>query len=328
MTDDVTSQVTRKPPPHRPVPALHCYLAYFSALLVGIALWWLLDSRDFMRNPLWIGLIVTCGSTVTVWVFSIVNNNSSIYDPYWVIAPPVLALALKITGGGGLLGPWHLRQVLIIACLIIWASRYHIFYAWPGWRTGLVHEDWRYEKMRNAPVPYWLNSLVGMHLFPTVLVYFAFAPAALILLSSPASLPAFGVWDIVGTVAALSAVAIELTADKQLARYRSSSNYRNGGTFRGGLWKYSRHPNYFGESLFWVSMIPFAVAGGMLQQHFLLVIIGPIMMAAFFRFSCRLMDLRSLEHRPDYRKAMAEVSAMLPWFSKKERGYREESITG
>jgi len=307
------------PAPYRPVPASQCYLAYAAALLVGAVTWWVLQDRAVVDDPFWVGFAVTCVSTVVIWVFSIANGNSSIYDPYWVIAPPILALALKATGGGGLLGEWSARQICIVACLWIWGIRYHTMYSWTGWRTGLVHEDWRYEEMRSAPVPYWLNSLIGMHLFPTVLVYFAFAPAALVLIADPSRQPPFGPWDALGVAGALSAVAIELVADEQLRKYRASDDYGKGGALRRGLWKYSRHPNYFGEVLFWLSMIPFAVPGGVLTQYPALVLIGPIMMAIFFRFSSWLMDVRSLERRPAYQEVVDEVSAMVPWWPKRGR---------
>jgi len=163
--------------------------------------------------------------------------------------------------------------------------------------------------MRRAPMPYWLNSLLGMHLFPTVLVYFEFAPAGLALLKDPASQPAFNLWDVPGTAGALSAVTIEFLADRQLRGYRATSDYERGGTLRRGLWRYSRHPNYFGEALFWVSLVPFAVAGGLLRLHPALAISGPVLMALFFRYSCRLMDVRSLQRRPEYQGAIDEVSA-------------------
>jgi steroid 5-alpha reductase family enzyme len=302
--------------PHRPVPALQCYLAYATALVVGAGAWWVLQGRSVIEDPFWIGLAATCVATVVIWVFSIANDNSSIYDPYWVIAPPILALALKATGGGGLLGEWSARQICVVACLWVWGVRYHTMYSWSGWRTGLVHEDWRYEEMRSAPVPYWLNSLIGMHLFPTVLVYFAFAPAALVLIAAPSTQPPLGPWDVLGLIGALSAVAIELFADEQLRKYRESGEYAKGGAFRRGLWKYSRHPNYFGEVLFWLSMIPFAVPGGFLSEYPALVLIGPITMAIFFRFSCWLMDVRSLARRPEYQQVVDEVSAMVPWWPK------------
>ena len=104
------------PPPHRPVPASQCYLAYGTALLAGMIAWWALYARfPLMDNVFWMGLLVTCLCTIVIWIFSIANGNSSIYDPYWVFAPPLLALGFKATSGGGLLGPWHLRQVCIFA---------------------------------------------------------------------------------------------------------------------------------------------------------------------------------------------------------------------
>ena len=275
--------------------------------------WRLITVRDLIDDPFWIGFAVTCVSTTVVWVFSIANDNSSIYDPYWVIAPPILALALKGTAGGGLLGDWSARQICIVACLWIWGIRYHTMYSWAGWRTGLVHEDWRYEAMRDAPVPYWLNSLVGMHLFPTVLVYFAFAPAALALIGDPATQPPLGVWDALAVLGALTAVAIELFSDEQLRKFRETREYAQGGTMRSGLWKYSRHPNYFGEVLFWLSMIPFAIPGGFLSRQPALVLAGPVAMALFFRFCSWLMDVRSLGRRPEYQQDVDEVSAMGPW---------------
>jgi steroid 5-alpha reductase family enzyme len=299
------------------VAAAQCYLAYVVALLAGIAAWRMFLTQGLIEDPFWIGLAASCVSTAVVWVFSVANDNSSIYDPYWVIAPPILAVALKASGGGGLLGEWSGRQVCIVVCLCLWAARYHTMYSWSGWRTGLVHEDWRYEEMRSAPVPYWLNSLLGMHLFPTVLVYFAFAPAALVLMADPSTELPLGLWDALGVAGAVSAVAIELFADEQLRKYRKGAEYATGGTLRRGLWKYSRHPNYFGEVLFWVSMIPFAVPDGLLSEHPALVLTGPIGMAIFFRFSCWLMDVRSLERRPEYQRVVDEVSAMVPWWPKK-----------
>jgi steroid 5-alpha reductase family enzyme len=280
---------------------------------VGVMAWRLIAVRDLIDDPFWIGFAVTCVSTTVVWVFSIANDNSSIYEPYWTIAPPILALALKGTAGGGLLGDWSGRQVCIVACLFVWSMRYQTTCSWTGWRTGLVHEDWRYEAMRGAPVPYWLNSLIGMHLFPTVLVYFAFAPVALALIGDPATQPPLGVWDALAVSGALAAVAIEFFSAEQLRKFRETSEYAQGGTMRSGLWKYSRHPNYFGEVLFWLSLIPFAIPGGFLSRQPALVFAGPVAMALFFRFSSWLMDIRSLERRPGYQQVVDEVSAMVPW---------------
>ncbi len=317
MSATIGHERTLPPPPIRPVPASQCYFAYGAALLVGAATWWLLESQDTFEEPLWLGLAVTCMATAAIWVFSIVNGNSSIYDPYWVIAPPFLALAMKAADGGGLFGVWSARQICVVVAFALWATRYHTMYLWTGWKTGLIHEDWRYEAMRSAPLPYWLNSILGMHLFPTVLVYFAFAPAALVLATPAADHAPLGIWAALGIAGALTAVAIEFVSDEQLRKFRNSETYVRGGAIREGLWKFSRHPNYFGEVLFWLSMIPFAVSAGLMSEHPGLVLGGPIVMAIFFRFSCWLMDVRSLERRPEYQKVVDEVSAMMPWLPRR-----------
>lgn len=72
----------------RPGAARQCCLAYASALLVGIASGWLFQDRGLFEDPFWLGFAVTCAATVSIWIFSIPNGNSSIHDPYWVIAPP------------------------------------------------------------------------------------------------------------------------------------------------------------------------------------------------------------------------------------------------
>jgi steroid 5-alpha reductase family enzyme len=318
MTEPDLSQHQKTLPqaPKRPVTSLQCYLTYIVSTIIGIVCWvWLLHAYP-ENNPFTQGLIVTTVCTFVVWIFSMINNNSSLYDPYWVIAPPFFVLGIIATADNGFAG-WHMRDTLILLCFVAWAARYHIVWFWEGWTKGLEIEDWRYEAMRSAPLPYWLNSFIGMHYFPTYLVYYAFAPAALVLMMEPASQPGLNIWDVLGVVGAFSAAAIQWFADTQNAAFRESEEYRNGGAIRTGLWAYSRHPNYFGEVLFWLSMIPFAIAAGLFEAHTALILSGPIAMAIFFRFSSWLMDVRSLERRPGYQVLMDEVSAMVPWFPKK-----------
>ena len=296
--------------PTRPVRAISCYIAYISSLVIGfLSSQYLLPS--YAEQPILLGLIITCISTAVIFVFSIANNNSSIYDPYWVIAPPFLVLLLKYCSDGHLFTDWDTRRLLILGVFVIWAARYHIFYAWSGWRTGLTHEDWRYEEMRKAPLPYWFNSLLGMHYFPTFLVYIAFIPAALVL-SQPSTNTPLQFYDILGVSLALTAVLIQFLSDRQLKTYRTTEAYREGSSCRVGLWKFSRHPNYFGEVLFWLSFIPVAIGADLFKGNEWLVLTGPIVMAIFFRFSSYLMDMRSLKRRHDYNEVMKETSAMIP----------------
>ena len=312
----------RAPVPSRPVSALSCNMAYVCAALAGF---WafqnaggvtLLSDYGWNSNPFWKGIFASVVATVTVWFFSVFNNNSSIYDPFWVVAPPALAVLLKSSNDSDRANVWHGRQILILLSLLSWSCRYHVFYPWAGWWTGLTEEDWRYEDMRSAPIPYWFNSLLNMHMFPTVLVYFAFDPAALVLTRAVEDQPELGLIDGLGFLLSITAVAIQYFADQQLRNFRATGSYKKGISFQSGLWKYSRHPNYFGETLFWISMIPYSIGSTDYESYTKLCVIGPIVMFLFFRFSSTLMDARSLKHRPDYQRVIDETSCMVPWWPK------------
>ncbi len=101
MSSHTISRPDLPPPLHRPVKALQCYLAYGSSIIAGIVCWAWLVQQHPDHSPFMNGLIVTTVCTFVVYIFSIANDNSSIYDPYWVIAPPFFALAIKATTEDG-----------------------------------------------------------------------------------------------------------------------------------------------------------------------------------------------------------------------------------
>ena len=155
-----------------------------------------------------------------------------------------------------------------------------------------------------------------MHLFPTFLLHFAFAPAALVFCHKPDGASRLNLWDLLGTVLAVTTLPIQLVSDEQLRKYRNADNYKSGGTFSGDLWKYSRHPNYFGEVMFWLSLIPFALGARIFYSNPWLVLTGPVVMTIFFRISAGMMDKRSLKRRPDYASYQSKTSALIPWWPK------------
>src|SRR5262245_56776870 len=146
-------------------------LAYLNAVLVG---WVLVRWSGFAdAHPLWVLAIADVGATTAVFGWSGAQGNSSMYDPYWSAAPPVLAgwLALHPQAVDAV-GP---RQALVLALLCVWGLR--LTYNWArGWQ-GLRHEDWRYVDLRRSTGRlYWLVSLLGLHLMPTVLVFLGCLP--------------------------------------------------------------------------------------------------------------------------------------------------------
>jgi steroid 5-alpha reductase family enzyme len=240
-------------------------------------------------------------ATIVVFAFSVAFDNSSFYDAYWSVAPIAIAPWLASLGPGAN----RVRQVVVIALVVAWGVR--LTWNWArGW-TGLGHEDWRYRDIRQKTrKAYWPASFLGIHLFPTVLVYLGCLPLWYSLAESPAPL---GPLDAVAAMITAGAIIIEGVADNQLRRF-VMSRPPAGTVMREGLWRFSRHPNYFGELSFWWGIALFGLAAGTMP---LWGFGGALAMTGLFVFaSGPMLDRRSLERRPGYAEHMKKTSMLIP----------------
>ncbi len=277
------------------------FLAYLAALAAAIAAGFLVRGH----HPLLVVAVADLVGTLVVFGFSVRHDNSSLYDPYWSVAPPAIAGYLAVVGLGG--GGADRLRVLVVALLVaVWGAR--LTWNWlRGW-TGLDHEDWRYVDIRRrAGRRYWPASLGAIHLMPTTLVYLGCLSiyGALVAGARP-----FGPLDVVAALVTAGAVVIEATADRQLRRFALSSP-PHGAILETGLWRCSRHPNYFGEVLFWWGLWLFAVAASPAN---LWTLVGPLAITALFVLvSVPLLDRRMARRRPGYVDRMRRVSGLVPW---------------
>jgi steroid 5-alpha reductase family enzyme len=276
-------------------------LAYGAALIVATGLVQILPNE---WHPLSTLAVADVAATLTVFVFSYANNNTSVYDPYWSVAPPVIAVWLA--SGPGHAREFDVRQVAVMVLSSLYGLR--LTWNWArGWK-GLSHEDWRYVRYRSLGKWYWLMSLFGLHLFPTVFVFLGCLPlqAALV---APTAKP-FGGLDLVACIVTAAAILIETVADEQLRAFRLEST-TSGAICTRGLWRYSRHPNYFGEILFWFGLWLFGVANGATWWAAAgwLSILG-----LFVGISIPMAERRSLERRPAFADHQRRVPALIPWF--------------
>jgi len=275
--------------------------AYLVALAVAL---WLITRADGGR-PLATLVVADLAATLVVFAFGVRWNNASVFDPFWSVAPPLMALYWIGVGDGAV----ALRPVVVTALVFAWAIR--LTYNWAvGW-SGLDHEDWRYlDLYAKAPLPKWLVSLVGIHLFPT----------AVVLLGSLALIPAlarggnaFGWLDCVALVVTGGAILLETTADEQMRRFARTK--QPGDLMCEGLWARSRHPNYCGELLFWWGLFLFGLAA---DGSYWWTILGPLAMTAMFQFaSVPMLDERSLARRAAYAEYMRHVNALVPSLRKR-----------
>jgi len=237
-------------------------------------------------------------ATVIVFFFSIVLKNSSTYDAYWSVAPPLIAIHLFLINPDGL----ELRQMIILILVLFWAVRLTANWA-RGW-PGMHHQDWRYTNIANKTGAfYWPVSFLGIHLMPTLMVFLGCMP----LWYSLSSPQALGIIDIIAILITLAAVIFEWTADEQLRNFLKTS--KSGQYMSKGVWAYSRHPNYLGEISFWIGMFLFGIAAS--GQQAIWTGVGALAMILLFAFiSIPMMDKRSMDRRPGYADYIKRVPAL------------------
>ena len=278
---------------------LRVFLAYVVALAVGAG--WLYLGPD--TEWLWLdALIADVLATLVIFVFSRLHHNSSFYDAYWSVVPPLLAAYWWAEGG---LGTDEARCWLVMGVVLLWAIR--LTANWVYGFPGLHHEDWRYPLLREQAGRWELPvDLFAIHLVPTLQVFLGTVPVYVVMTRGDREL---GVLDIVATLLGVAAVALELVADVQMHRFVRTR--QPGQVMDRGLWGWSRHPNYLGELTFWFSLAVYGVAASPSDAWWLFAGTAG-MLAMFLGASIPMMEQRSLERRPGYQDVVDRVPRLLP----------------
>ena len=282
---------------------LHITLAYIVTLSIA---WGALEVLD--QSPLWNMFWADIAATVAIFVFSRLYKNSSFYDAYWSVIPPLIALYWTMAATAQ--GIDMTRAWLVVILVWLWGVR--LTANWATFWPGLEHEDWRYAPIKtNAGKWNALADFSAIHLFPTVIVFAACLPiyAAVAMDARP-----LNVLDYLAATVTLIAIFIELVSDIQLHRFLT--HRKPGEIMKTGLWALSRHPNYFGEWLFWAGLALFGVAA--VPSAWWWVLPGAIaMLVMFLLASIPMIDKRSAARRPEYATHMQQVSGFMPWFPKR-----------
>jgi steroid 5-alpha reductase family enzyme len=253
------------------------------------------------EHPIGLAFAADVAATCVIFAFSFAFRNSSFYDPFWSVVPPVIGAYWWF--GSDAAGVDGLRRAVVLGLVTIWAVR--LTYNWArGWE-GLSHEDWRYVDFQESTgKAYWAVSFAGIHMAPTLWVFVGCLPLypALALGSRP-----FGVLDGFATLFTAAMIWVEARADKELVNFKLSGDTA-GRTLTTGLRRYSRHPNYLGEMGFWWGLFLFGVAA---NPAWWWTIVGAASITLMFRFaSLPLIEERMLSRRPDY-AAYAERTALI-----------------
>ena len=226
-------------------------LVYAAAITFGVLLYRALPGAFWQKL-----LAADVAATAFVFVFSVLLKNASVYDPYWSVQPIVILTGFACMRG---LTP---AGAALLAVVSIWGVR--LTANWAYTFHGLAHQDWRYTMLKEQTGAFYpVVNFLGIHLFPTLVVYCVTLPAVLVIERgaawSPLCLP--------GLLLSLAATALQGVSDWQLHRFRKA---RKSGFIREGFWTHSRHPNYLGEILMWwgVAFASIAALKGVWQLVF------------------------------------------------------------
>ena len=237
-------------------------------------------------------------ATMFIFIGSVILKNSSLYDPFWSVAPIPIVLYLVLNYENSIT-----LKLLVLAPIFFWALR--LTRNWIISWQGFEHEDFRYKKLKNTnKLKAEINNFFGIHLFPTLIVNLSLYPLLFILTNNINT----SIFLYFSSIFTFLAVLLETVSDEQMRVFRNNP-LNKGKTMRYKLWKYSRHPNYLGEILFWFGIYFMGLSSGLAPFW---IIICPLTMLALFVFiSCPMMDERSLKNRPNYRSYMDKTSQLL-----------------
>lgn len=236
------------------------------------------------------------GLSVVGWVIATARRNVGLVDILWslffLLAAVVLALG----------GPLDARAWLVLGLVAAWALRLAVFLALRNWNAP---EDRRYQaiRRRNEPGFAW-KSLYLVFGLQALLAWLIAAPLAA---SLHGGMP-IGAFDVGGAALALCGLAFEATADAQLARFKSDPANEHRVLDR-GLWRYTRHPNYFGEFCVWWGLYLIALGAGGAWTVF-----SPLLMTLLLLkvSGVTLLEKDIGERRPGYRDYVARTNAFFP----------------
>lgn len=237
------------------------------------------------------------GAAAITWVISVLKRNVTIVDTLWsllfVIAAAVYATSVETPA---------LRAWLVLALVSIWGLRLAAYLAW---RNRGHEEDRRYQAIRRRNEPnFALKSLWLIFGFQAVLAWVISLPLA----GAAAGETPLGALDTLGVALWAVGLFFEAVGDWQLARFKADPA-NAGRVMDRGLWRFTRHPNYFGDFCVWWGLYLIALAGGAWWS-----IVGPLIMSfLLLRFSgVRLLERDIGERRPAYAEYVRRTNAFFP----------------
>jgi steroid 5-alpha reductase family enzyme len=235
------------------------------------------------------------------WLFSLARRNVTHVDSMWS-----LFFVIATFSSCMLMHELSTRILLVLILLTLWALRLFVYLTWRNWGQ---HEDLRYVKIRQNNEPhFWLKSIVIIFGLQAILAWII----SISLFGAVTSHATINGLDYLGIALFVFGFVWESIADWQLSRFKANPNNK-GKVLNSGLWRYSRHPNYFGECCVWWAFYLFALAGGAWWA-----IISPILMTLLLLkvSGVSLLESTIVGRRPAYADYIKNTNAFFPGLPK------------
>jgi steroid 5-alpha reductase family enzyme len=252
-------------------------------------------------------LMVIMIMMTTLWVISVFIKNVSIVDLFW-------GLGFVVTGWFYYFHTEGLesRKLVLMIMVTVWGLRLSGYLTWRNAGKG---EDFRYRQFRKdyGEKRYWWISFFQTFLLQGVLMWLISVP---LLGAQYLSVNRhLGVLDFAGIILWVIGITFETGGDYQLARFKADPSNK-GKVLNSGFWKYTRHPNYFGDTAAWWGYGLLSMAAG----SFLPALGSLLMTALIIKVSgVALLEKSLVSDKPGYREYVERTSAFIPWFPKKKR---------
>ena len=280
-------------------------LLYAAAFAVGAIPFALIDDLLLAEAAF------TATATMVIFLVTCYIPDTSLYDPYWSVAPVVMLLSAMVKYR--LFSP---NAILFFAAVCLWAIR--LTGNWALTYKGLLHEDWRYRQYREkcSKVGFFFINFAGLQFIPTVVVYLGLVGGFGVIRTE-----GFSPLILIGLAVMLTGVWLELISDRAIHRFLRA-HAGEGRTCDASIWRWSRHPNYLGELTFWGGIYLAYLLSGAGKWYLGLGFLA--IYALFFSVSIPMMEKHNLARRADYAAYRARTSVLLPLPRKKGRADSDE----
>lgn len=251
------------------------------------------------------GILIIWIASTLMWLLSVRLKNASIVDIFWGFGFVMINAWWFLQGEGN-----PNRKLLLLILVSIWGLRLTTYIGWRNWGKP---EDFRYQQFRKdyGAERYWWFSYFQVFLLQGGLICLIAMP--LFAVQASGKMQELYWLDFVAAAVWFIGVFFESVGDWQMARFKANPANK-GKVMDRGLWKYTRHPNYFGDAATWWGLGLFAISVGNYWAP-----IGSIVMTGLILkvSGVSLLERTLKETKPKYAEYIRKTSSFIPWFPKK-----------